>query len=78
MSFWSFYKTTRLWVLMQKIKEKEERSRNRLKTQNWQGQGCMKPMPSLQPIVLINIRIQPFCTEQTNTPFTPTKYVVFN
>ena len=27
------------------------------------GQVCMKPMPSLQPIVLINIRIQPFCTK---------------
>ena len=42
------------------------------------GQGWLKPMPSLQPIVLVNIRIQPFCTEQTNNPFTPTKYVVFN
>ena len=39
MSFWSFYKTTRLWVLKQKIKEKEERSRNWLKTQNC----CLQP-----------------------------------
>ena len=27
------------------------------------GQGCMKPMQSFQPIVLINIRIPPFCTK---------------